>query len=411
MRTVISVCCGLDVHKRTVTACVRRQGASGEAVMETRTFITTTSGLLELVDWLARNHCRHVAMESTGVYWKPVFNLVEGACEEVLLVNAQHIKQVPGRKTDVKDAEWIADLYSHGLLKGSFIPPAPIRDLRELTRYRVKLVQQRADQCNRIQKLLEGANIKMASFVTDILGVSGREMLEALARGETDVEKLAEMSRGRMRKKIPQLREGLRGSLNATQRWLLAEQLQHVADLDGRIARLNEKIEELCRPFLPQMERLTEIPGISQRMAEILVSEIGVDMSRFGDDRHLASWAGMCPGQNESAGKQRSGKRRKGSHWLRTALTEAGWAASHTKGNYLAAQYRNLARRRGRKKACIAVGHSILRIVYHLLNAPDVHYQDLGPDYFKTNKKQQLATQLLRRLAKLGFQVTITTAA
>jgi transposase len=411
MRTVLGVCCGLDVHKRTVTACIRRMGASDAPEIQTQTFPTTTSGLLELVDWLSQFACRHVAMESTGVYWKPVFNLVEGVCEEVLLVNAQHIKQVPGRKTDVKDAEWIADLYAHGLLKGSFIPPAPIRDLRELTRYRVKLVQQRADQSNRIQKLLEGANIKLASFVTDILGVSGREMLEALAAGEMDVKKLAEMSRGRMRKKIPDLQEGLRGSLNATQRWLLAEQLRHVADLDSRIVRLNEKIEELCRPFSSQIERLQEIPGVSQRMAEILVSEIGVDMKRFGDDRHLASWAGMCPGQDESAGKQRSGKRRKGNQWLRRALTEAGWAASHTKDNYLAAQYRNIARRRGRKRACIAVGHSILRIAYHLLETAGARYKDLGPDYFTTHKKQQLATQLLRRLASLGYQVTINTAA
>lgn len=379
--------------------------------MQTRTFTTTTAGILELVDWLGQSGCRHVAMESTGVYWKPVFNLVEGVCQEVLLVNAQHIKQVPGRKTDVKDAEWIADLYAHGLLKGSFIPPAPIRDLRELTRYRVKLVQQRADQSNRIQKLLEGANIKLASFVTDILGVSGRQMLTALADGETDVDKLAEMSHGRMRNKIPQLREGLRGWLNATQRWLLNEQLRHVTDLDRRIDRLNEKIEELCRPFLPQMERLMEIPGVSQRLAEIVVSEIGVDMSRFADDRHLASWAGMCPGQDESAGKQRSGKRRKGNQWLRRALTEGGWAASHTKDNYLASQYRNLARRRGRKRACIAVGHSILRIAYHLLESPDARYKDLGADYFTTQKKHQLATQLLRRLASLGYQVTVTTAA
>lgn len=411
MRTVLAVCCGVDVHKRSVAACIRRCGASGEAAIETRTFTTTTGGLLELVDWLGECGCRHVAMESTGVYWKPVFNLLEGVCQEVLLVNAQHIRQVPGRKTDVKDAEWIADLYAHGLLRGSFIPPEPIRDLRELTRYRVKLVQQRADQSNRIQKLLEGANIKLASFVTDILGVSGREMLQALAAGETDVNKLAEMSRGRMRQKIPQLREGLRGALNATQRWLLAEQLQHVADLDNRIARLNEKIAELCLPFWSQLQRLTEIPGVSQRTAEIMISEIGVDMTRFADDRHLASWAGMCPGQDESAGKQRSGRRRKGNQWLRRALTEAGWSASHTKDNYLAAQYRNLVRRRGRKKACIAVGHSIVRIAYHLLKSPEAHYQDLGPDHFTKHKQQQLAQQLLRRLASLGYQVTIDAAA
>jgi len=410
MDVIYEQCSGIDVHKETLTACIMIGTGRGMR-KEIRTYPTMTADIENLRDWLKSEGITHVAMESTGVYWKPVFNLLEGVCQEVLLVNAQHIRQVPGRKTDVKDAEWIADLYAHGLLRGSFIPPEPIRDLRELTRYRVKLVQQRADQSNRIQKLLEGANIKLASFVTDILGVSGREMLQALAAGETDVNKLAEMSRGRMRQKIPQLREGLRGALNATQRWLLAEQLQHVADLDNRIARLNEKIAELCLPFWSQLQRLTEIPGVSQRTAEIMISEIGVDMTRFADDRHLASWAGMCPGQDESAGKQRSGRRRKGNQWLRRALTEAGWSASHTKDNYLAAQYRNLVRRRGRKKACIAVGHSIVRIAYHLLKSPEAHYQDLGPDHFTKHKQQQLAQQLLRRLASLGYQVTIDAAA
>jgi transposase len=411
MRTIHAVCCGLDVHKRNVTACLHRCGASGETTTETRTFATTTGSLLELADWLVQEGCRHVAMESTGVYWRPVFNLLEGVCDEVLLVNAQHIKQVPGRKTDVKDAEWIAELLAHGLLRGSFIPPSEIRDLRELTRYRSKLVQQRADQCNRIQKHLEGGNLKLASFITDILGVSGRAMLEALAAGETNVVKMAEMAQGRMRKKIPQLREALRGSLNTTQRWLLKEQLEHVTDLDQRIARLSEKIEELCRPFFQQIQQLTTMPGVSRRMAENVISEVGVDMTRFGNEHRLAAWAGMCPGQNQTGGKQGSGRRRKGSHWLRAALTEAGWAASHTKNNYLSAQYRNIARRRGKKRACVAVGHTILCIAYHLLSNPDAVYRDLGADYFGKQHKDRLAAQLLRRLSKLGYRVTLTPAA
>lgn len=411
MRVVNSVCCGLDVHKRTVSACLLRYGASGEPQRETRTFQTTTRELLALADWLSEQGCRHVAMESTGVYWKPVYNLLEGVCEEILLVNAQHIKQVPGRKTDVNDAQWIAQLLAHGLLKASFVPPEPIRDLRELTRYRSKLAKQRADQSNRIQKLLEGGNIKLASFISDVLGVSGRNMLEALVAGETDLDRLANMAKGRMRSKIPQLKEALRGHLNATQRWLLQEQLDQVADLDQRIARLNEKIEQLCAPFLRQIEQLTEIPGVSQRTAENVIAEIGVDMSRFPAAGHLASWAGMCPGNHESGGRHKCGKRRKGSTWLRAALAEAGWAASRTKDTYLAAQYRNISRRRGKKRACVAVGHSILHVIYHLLGDPEAQYRDPGPDHFQMTDKQQLATRLLRRLTKLGFHVTIETPA
>jgi len=403
--------CGLDVHKRSVTACLLVFGASGEPRKETRTFGTTTAQLLSLVDWLSLEGCRVAAMESTGVYWRPVYNLLEGMCDELLLVNAQHIKQVPGRKTDVKDAEWIAELLAHGLLHGSFVPPPEIRDLRDLTRYRAKLVKQRADQANRLQKLLEGGNIKLASVATDILGVSGREMLEALAAGRTDVLNLADMARGKLRKKIPQLQEALCGKLNDTQRWLLAEQLEHVSDLDQRIARLSQKIEEVCRPFTMAIEKIQEIPGVSQRTAEIIVSEIGTDMSRFASDRHLASWAGMCPGHHESAGKQRHGRRRQGSVWLRAALAEAGWAASHTLDTYLAAQFRNISRRRGVKRASVAVGHSILRIVYHLLAKPDAHYEELGPDFFETNDKHRLATQLIQRLGRLGFKVNLEPAA
>jgi transposase len=411
MRVMFSVCCGLDVHKQTLTACLLRFGASGEPIQEMRTFLTTTAALLELADWLVQANCRHVAMESTGVYWKPVFNILEGVCEQVLLVNAQHVRNVPGRKTDVKDAQWIAELLAHGLLKNSFIPPSEIRDLRDLTRYRSKLVKQRADEANRIQKLLECGNIKLASVASDVLGASGWAMLEALAAGETDVAQLADMAKGKLRAKIPQLKAALEGRLNANQRWLLAEQLAHISELDQRIARLNEKVEELCPPFEQQIEKLDEIPGISRRVAEILIAEIGVDMSRFGSDQRLASWAGMCPGNHESAGKRQSGKRRKGSRWLRAALTEAGWAASHTKHNYLAAQYQNIKRRRGAKRACVAVGHSILKIAYHLLSKPEAHYEELGSDYFETKNKARLAAQLLSRLGKLGYNVTIQSPA
>lgn len=410
MRVVYAICCGLDVHKRSVTACLLRYGASGQPVNQTRTFSTTTAGLLELADWLSEQACQHVAIESTGVYWKPVFNILEGVCAQVWLVNAQHVRNVPGRKTDVKDAQWIAELLAHGLLKASFIPPPEIRDLRDLTRYRSKLVKQRADESNRIQKLLESGNIKLASVASDVLGVSGTLMLEALAAGETDAKKLAQLARGKLRDKLPQLEAALTGRLNPNQRWLLQEQLSHIANLDQHIARLNEKIEELCRPFAPQMEKLDEIPGVSRRVAEIVIAEIGVDMNCFGSAERLAAWASMCPGNHQTGGKQKTGKRRKGSRWLQAALTEAGWAASHTKNNYLAAQYQNIKRRRGPRRACVAVGHSILKIAYHLLADPAAHYEDLGADYFHTKDTQRLATQLLRRLGTLGYNVTITAA-
>jgi transposase len=407
MRVVLPICCGLDVHKQTVVACLLIYGASGKPTKEIRTFVTTTAGLLELSDWLVEHGCQHVAMESTGVYWKPVFNVLEGVCEEVFLVNAQHIRALPGRKTDVKDSEWIAELFAHGLLKASFIPPLEIRDLRELTRHRSTLVKQRADECNRIQKLLEGGNIKLASVASDVLGVSGRLMLEALAAGETDSDKMAKMAKGKLRAKIPQLKDALQGRLSASQRWLLGEQLAQIDELDQRIGRINGKIQELCLPFEAQIKKLTEIPGVSHRVAEIVIAEVGVDMSRFGSAKRLASWSGMCPGNHESGGKRFHGRRRKGSRWLQAALTEAGWAASHTRDNYLSAQYGNIKRRRGAKRACIAVGHSILTIGYHLLADPTAQFKDLGADYFQTKDKERLATQLLNRLSKLGYTVSI----
>jgi len=407
MRVVFSVGCGLDVHKRTVTACLLKLGARGKVVKETRTFQTTTAELRKLAAWLAANGCQHVAMESTGVYWKPVYNVLEEVCTLVMLVNAQHIKNVPGRKTDVKDAEWIAELLVHGLLTGSFVPPKEIRELRELTRYRKKLIQQRGDQCNRIQKLLEACNIKLASVATDVLGVSGRDMLEALVAGETDPAVMADMARGRMRSKIPQLTAALEGVASDTQRWLLGEQLDHIAELDEKVVRLDEKIEELMRPFAVLIEKLCEIPGVGVRIAQVILAEIGTDMEQFPTSKHLASWAAMCPGHHESAGKRKSGRTRRGNNWLKTALMEAGWAASHTKDTYLAAQYGRISRRRGKKRACVAVGHSILTIVYHLLSHPESHYSDLGPDYFQLQDKQRLAQKLMRRLANLGYHVAI----
>lgn len=407
MNVVFTICSGLDVHKRTVTACLLTLGAQGRPMKETRTFQTTTSQLLELADWLVSRGCQHVAMESTGVYWKPVYNILAGVCEEVLLVNAQHLKAVPGRKTDVKDAEWIAELLSHGLLRGSFIPPQEIRELRDLTRYRTTLIRQRADQANRIQKLLEDCNIKLASVATDILGVSGWDMLSALAEGETDPERLAEFARGRMRNKIPELREALRGVLTSNQRWLLKQEMRHVSMLSGLIGELDQRIDRLVAPFLPRVEQLCGIPGVSRHLAEVIIAEIGLAMAQFPTAGHLASWASICPGNRESGGKRLSGRTRQGNPWLKAALAEAGWAASHTKGTYLSTRYHNIARRRGRKKAVLAVGHTILKVVHHLLSDPERKYADLGADYYDKRRTSHLAVSLVRKLEKLGYQVQI----
>ncbi len=405
---VLPLCCGLDVHKKTVSACLLRLSASGKTIKVQRQFGTTTPQLRLLADWLQQQGCPHVAMESTGVYWKPVFNILEGVCEKVLLVNAQHIKNVPGRKTDKVDAAWIATLLQHGLLRGSFIPPVEIRDLRELTRYRSTLVQERAAECNRIQKLLESSNIKLASVASDVLGKSGQAMLQALVAGQDDPEVLAEMARGRLRAKIPQLIEALQGLLRDSQRWLLGEHLRRIADWDEAIARLDERIAEQARPFEVQLHLLDQIAGVNRRVAQILIAEIGVDMTCFPSAAHLASWAGMCPGNNESGGKRRSGRTRRGCSWLRAALVEAGWAAGHStkKKTYLAAQYQRLQRRRGKKRACVAVGHSILCMAYSLLARPR-NYQDLGPDYFEHRNEAHLKEDLVRRLRHLGYNVTL----
>jgi transposase len=397
----------LDIHKKTVVACTIVPGSGRQPRKEIRTFGTMTDDLLALADWLATENITHVAMESTGVFWKPLFNLLEDRFQ-LLLVNARDIKQVPGRKTDVKDCEWIADLLRHGLLKASFVPDRPQRELRELVRYRTTLVRERSAEVNRLQKTLEGANIKLASVASDPLGLSGRQMLNALVGGSTDTVAMAELAKGKMRAKRGLLERALAGRMAAHQRFLLTEQLCHIDALEESIARVSSEIAERMRPFAEALERLDTIPGIGPRMAEILVAEIGVDMGRFPSAAHLASWAGMCPGNQESAGKRKSGKTRKGNVWLRAALIESAHSLGRGRGTYLAAQYRRLTARRGKKKAAVALGHSILIIVYHLLTRAEV-YQDLGVQYFDENRRDRVERGLVKRLKDLGYKVTLET--
>jgi transposase len=409
MEAIYERCCGLDVHKQTVVACVIVPGPRGRPRKETRTFGTMTPDVLRLAEWLTEHGVTHVALESTGVYWQPIWNLLEGSFT-LLLVNARHVKAVPGRKTDVRDCEWLAELLRHGLLKPSFVPERPQRELRELTRYRTSLIRERSAEANRLQKTLEGANIKLASVASDVLGVSGREMLTALVGGTTDPALLADLARGRLREKLPHLERALSGHFGAHQRFLVAQQLAHLDYLDEAIARLDGEIAERLRPFEDQLARLDTIPGVGRRTAEILLAEIGVDMGRFPTAAHLASWAGMCPGNNESAGKRKTGKTRKGNAWLRAALVEAAHAASRTKETYLAAQYRRLTARRGRKKALVAVGHSILVSAYHLLKGTAT-YRELGPHYFDERDRQAVERRLVQRLESLGYKVTLDSAA
>jgi transposase len=405
MDAIYERCCGLDIHKRTVVACLIVPDSGRQSRKEIRTFGTMTDDLLALADWLAAQGVTHVAMESTGVFWKPLFNLLEDRFQ-LLLVNARDIKQVPGRKTDVKDCEWIADLLRHGLLKASFVPDRPQRELRELVRYRTTLVRERSAEVNRLQKTLEGANIKLASVASDPLGLSGREMLNALIDGSTDVASMADLARGKMRAKRGLLERALAGRMAPHQRFLLTEQLCHIDALDEGIARVSGEIAQRMRPFAEALERLDTIPGIGQRMAEILVAEIGMDMSRFPSAAHLASWAGMCPGNQESAGKRKTGRTRKGNVWLRAALIESAHSLGRGRGTYLAAQYRRLTARRGKKKAAVALGHSILIIVYHLLSRGEV-YHDLGVQYFDEGRRERLEHGLVRRLQDLGYKVTL----
>jgi transposase len=405
MEVLYECCGGLDVHAKTVVACLIKQGKK-----QIRTFSTMTDELLQLADWLTSEGCTHVAIESTGVYWKPVFNVLEGVLT-VILVNARHIKAVPGRKTDVRDCEWLADLLRHGLLKASFIPPAEIRELRELTRYRQTLVTEHTAVANRRQKLLESANLKLGQVASDVLGLSGRLMLRALAEGEADAAKLAELAQGKLKSKKGELRRALEGRLTQAQRWVLAEFLARLEELEAALSRVETRIGEevaACPDLFVQeaVELLDSIPGVGERTAQTIIAEIGVDMGRFPSAKHLASWAGVCPGNNESAGKRKSGQTTKGSKFLRTALVEAAWAATHTKGTYLRAKYQRLVKRMPKKKALVAVAHTMLVIVYHLLSRR-VAYAELGSDYVDRQHVERQRRRLVERLEGLGVKVTI----
>jgi transposase len=362
MQVIHPRCCGIDVHKRSVVACVLLTEPDGSVRRRVNTFGTMTADLLALHDWLGGFGVTHIAMESTGVYWRPVYNLLEEEGRTILLVNPQHMKAVPGRKTDVQDAEWIADLLRHGLLRGSFIPPAPIRALRELTRYRKVLVAQRADEVNRVQKLLEGANVKLASVATDVLGVSGRAMLAALREGQEDPEALAELARGRLRAKLPALRRALEGRVQAHHRILLAQLLAHIDYLEAAIAEMQTGIARALAPYDAAIELLQTIPGVGPVAAAAIVAEVGADMGRFPSGRHLASWAGVCPGNKQSGGKRLGGKTTNGNVWLRAMLGEVAWSSARCKGTYLHAQYHRLARRRGKYRAILAVAHRVVVI-------------------------------------------------
>lgn len=405
MEILYPCCAGLDVHKKTVVACIRRLGPGSRVHREVRTFGTMTANLLALADWLAAAGVGPVAMESTGVYWKPIFNLLEGRFT-VLLVNPQHLKRVPGRKTDVKDCEWIAQLLQCGLLQASFIPPRAQRELRELTRQRVQLVSQRASVANRIQKILEDANIKLASVATDVLGKSGQDMLQALVAGQDDPKKLAQLARGLLQKKIPALEQALQGRVTDHHRFLLGLLLDQVHGLDAMIARLNERITAQAAPRTETMQRLDTIPGVNRVVAEALVAEVGTDVAVFPTPEHLAAWAGLCPGQRESAGKSRGGQTRKGNRWLRRILVQAAWAASRKKDSYLQAHYRRLRGRRGHKRAIVAVAHTLLVIVYHVLQRQTT-YADLGANYLDQLEPERLTRNLVKRLERLGHKVTL----
>lgn len=405
MKVVHKVCCGIDVHAKMLVACLIL--ANGEK--QIRTFSTMTDELLRLRDWLVAAQCTHVAIESTGVYWKPVFNILEDALT-VILINPEHAHALSGRKTDVKDAEWLADLLQHGLLKASFIPPPEIRELRELTRYRQGLVREQGAVANRIQKLIESGNIKLGQVATDALGASGRAILWALARGENNPTKLTALARGKLKEKSLSLERSLHGRLTVNQRYVLGELLQRWEELEAADARVTKEIDKYlqARPKLARArEILDSIPGIGPRVAEVIMAEIGIEMAAvFGDDAHLASWTGICPGNKKTGGKRLSGRTRKGNTYLRSALVQAAWGASMKKNCYLSSQFFRLAKRLGRKKALVAVGHSLLVIIFHVLQS-DQAYTELGGDYFDRHHVEQQRDYYLRRLQMLGFKVTV----
>lgn len=452
MQVIYERCCGLDVHKKLVVACLCVREADGKLHKEIRSFSTMTADLLALADWLVAQGCEQVAMESTGIYWKPIFNLLESQLA-VMVVNAAHMKAIPGRKTDVKDSEWICDLLAHGLLKPSFIPPQPQRQLRDLTRYRSQLVADRTQLINRLHKVLEDANLKLSAVASDVTGVSARAILNKLLEGESDVSVLAALARGKLQNKRAELERALTGRVAPHHRFLLIKQLAQLDFLDEQISEFDAEIESRLKSQEPSssspepsissgagteeethyreassqppnevaegesgelpplsyekaLELLDTIPGISRRIAEVFLAEVGLDMSRFASAAHLASWAKLCPGNYESAGKRKSGRTGQGSRWLKQALTEAAHGAMRTKDTFLSTQGRRFVVRLGKKKALVAVAHSILVIAYHLLSRQEV-YADLGADYYNQRNQEAVKRRAVRKLESLGYQVSL----
>lgn len=398
---IVSRGAALDVHKKTIAACIDGAGIKHEV----RTYCTMTNDLLKMKEWLKENGITHVAMESTGVYWKPVFNILEDSFE-VLLVNARHIKNVPGRKTDVKDCEWICKLLLNGLLSGSFIPPKDIRRLRDLTRYKRKLKESISAEKNRIQKVLEDANIKLSSVVTDTFGASGSQIIEELIKGELSIEEMSRLAKGRLIKKQEILKEALVGQFDEHHKFMIQASIDHIKSMEKIVSGLDEEIKKKLRKYKQEYELLQTIPGIKEESAASIIAEIGVDMDRFPTEGHLSSWAGMSPGNNESAGKKKSGRTTAGNKHLRATLTEAGWAASRTKNTYLSNKYYSLAGRRGKKRALVAVGHKMLIMSYHIIKNK-VEYKELGVDYLDSRKKDIMALRYLKKLESLGFSAVL----
>jgi len=397
---------GLDIHKKTVVACVLVTKQDGQVEQQKRTFGTTTGEILGMAEWLKSPGVKSVAMESTGVYWIPVYNLLEGDFQ-LVVVNAHHMKAVPGRKTDVSDAEWIAQLHRHGLLKGSFVPPKPQRQLRELVRHRTNVVERRSQSVNELQKVLETGNIKLASVVSEITGVSAMEMVHGLIAGQQEPPLLAELARGRLRDKKPQLAAALNGRLEKHHRFILSQLLADISFCEEQILELDLEIMIQMKDYQEVIQRLDQIPGVNRRIAEVIIAEMGTDTSRFGDAAHVVSWAGMCPGNNQSGSKRRTARVRQGNKSLKRVLVEAAHAAGRKKDSYFSAQYHRLAARRGKKRAKVAVGRSILETAFHMIQRQST-YNDLGSDYFDRRNPEKLAKRLAERITKLGFKVSYT---